>query len=133
MDQLGSDLLRLGHKGFWLPCGGLEPGGWLLILYVLLVAMWNPQDHGSDLFQPVLGMLNRIGIWGIQKPGQHLEVFATFLSSFLSCFSTVAGHIVLLVVAWPSGSRHGEVYYRSVTYMIALTQGFPRQHCFVMG
>lgn len=34
--------------------------------------------------------------------------------------------------ALPTGSFHGEVYYRSVTYMIALTQSFPRQHCIVM-
>ena len=35
--------------------------------------------HGSDLFRHVPLMLDRIGIWGIWRPGWHLEFFVTLL------------------------------------------------------
>lgn len=58
-----------GHK----TC--LAPGCWWWIFSVLWVASWGP--HGLDLFLHVSQMLNWIGMWGIWRPGQHLELFVT--------------------------------------------------------
>lgn len=40
--------------------------------------------------------LKQVLIWGIWRPGQHFQLFTTFLRQFLSSFYEVAGHIVLL-------------------------------------
>ena len=59
---------------------------------------WGWGLHGSDLLQPVLQVLDQIGIWGIW-PGQHLGPFIVFLELFLSSVCRVSGHIVL--PGWP--------------------------------
>lgn len=41
-------------------------------------------------------MLDRIEIWEIWRPSQHLELFAMFLKLFLNIFCSVAGRIILL-------------------------------------
>jgi len=40
-------------------------------------------------------LLDRIGIWGVGKLGQHLRLFVMFHKPFLSSFHSVVGRIVL--------------------------------------
>ena len=40
-------------------------------------------------------MLDRIGIWGVWRPGQYFKPFVLFLKLFLNSFSSVVGSIVL--------------------------------------
>lgn len=52
--------------------------------------------HGLNLFRNVPPMLDWIGIVGIWRPGQHLELLRTFIGAFLSSSCSVAGRIVQL-------------------------------------
>lgn len=47
-------------------------------------------------FQHITQMLDRIEIWGIWKPIQHLEQLVRLLKPFLINVCSVAGHIILL-------------------------------------
>lgn len=63
-------------------CGGLVVGP-------LGSVCWGDGGlHGSDLFQHVPQTLGRIAIWGILRPGRHLQLFVTFLKLFLSLEGT---------------------------------------------
>ena len=46
--------------------------------------------HGLGLYRQIPQMLNWIGLWGIWRPGQCLELFVSFLWPFLSSFCSVA-------------------------------------------
>ena len=54
--------------------------------------------HGSDLLQRTPQMIDLLGIWGIWRPDQHLELFVTFLWLFPCMFCGVWGRILSSVV-----------------------------------
>lgn len=56
--------------------------------------------HGSDLLQRTPQMIDLLGIWGIWRPDQHLELFVTFLWLFPCRFCGVWGRILV------SGEEH---------------------------